>query len=273
MNLEDHLGDIIRKARNTAGVSVSAVAQVAGLAVAELTALEQSGEASGPLRWAALADLIGLSAPKLESIAAGWHPQPRDLAGWRELRQITTERGGNIVNCFLVWDAASREAALFDTGWDAAPIFRLAEEHRLEVQRLFLTHSHEDHVAALAPLRQRWPALGLHSNAEGPFAGQRHRPGDSVGVGGLRISPREVPGHAEDGVIYVVSQWPNAAPAAAIVGDTLFAGSLARGFVSTELLKRKVRAEILTLPPDTLLCPGHGPVTTVAEELAHNPFF
>jgi glyoxylase-like metal-dependent hydrolase (beta-lactamase superfamily II) len=57
-----------------------------------------------------------------------------------------------------------------------------------------------------------------------------------------------------------------------MIGDTIFAGSLATGFVSWDILKRKVREQILTLPPDTLLCPGHGPLTTVAEEQAHNPF-
>jgi glyoxylase-like metal-dependent hydrolase (beta-lactamase superfamily II) len=53
----------------------------------------------------------------------------------------------------------------------------------------------------------------------------------------------------------------------------VFAGSLARGIRSTTLLKEKVRAQIFSLPADTLLCPGHGPPTTVAEEKAHNPFF
>jgi glyoxylase-like metal-dependent hydrolase (beta-lactamase superfamily II) len=59
----------------------------------------------------------------------------------------------------------------------------------------------------------------------------------------------------------------------ALIGDTIFAGSLATGFVSTALLQQKVRDQIFSLPPETLLCPGHGPLTTVAEEKAHNPFF
>ena len=273
MNLEDHLGDIIRKARNTAGVSVSAAAQAAGLSAAELTALEQSGEAGAPVRFAALAELIGLSASKLQGIAQGWRPQPRELAHWREMRQIATEQGGNTVNCFLVWDAVAREAALFDTGWDAAPVIELVAANRLDLKHLFVTHSHEDHIAALEPLQRRFPALWLHTNARNAPPRQRNRPGDSISLGGLRISPRDVPGHADDGVIFLVSHWPASAPPAAIVGDTLFAGSLAHGFISTDLLKRKVREEILALPPETLLCPGHGPVTTVAEELAHNPFF
>jgi glyoxylase-like metal-dependent hydrolase (beta-lactamase superfamily II) len=74
-------------------------------------------------------------------------------------------------------------------------------------------------------------------------------------------------------VSYIVGNWPEDAPHVALIGDTIFAGSLATGFVSTELLQQKVRDQIFSLPPETLLCPGHGPLTTVAEEKAHNPFF
>jgi len=94
-----------------------------------------------------------------------------------------------------------------------------------------------------------------------------------VHLGNLRITNRDTPGHAEDGVIYVIGNWPDDAPHVAIIGDTIFAGSLASGFVSTAMLKQSVREKIFSLPPETLLCPGHGPLTTVAEEKAFNPFF
>ena len=58
-----------------------------------------------------------------------------------------------------------------------------------------------------------------------------------------------------------------------IIGDTIFAGSMATGFQSWDELKESVRGQIFSLPDDTLLCPGHGPLTTVAQEKAHNPFF
>jgi glyoxylase-like metal-dependent hydrolase (beta-lactamase superfamily II) len=89
----------------------------------------------------------------------------------------------------------------------------------------------------------------------------------------LRISHRDTPGHAEDGVTYIVGTWPEDAPHVAIVGDAIFSGSMGRGNQSWELAKQKVREQILSLPADTLICPGHGPLTTVAQEKAHNPFF
>ena len=65
---------------------------------------------------------MGLHPGKLEAIANGWLPAEKDLSAWRELRCITTTAGGMAVNCYLVWDEVSREAALFDTGWEAGPV-------------------------------------------------------------------------------------------------------------------------------------------------------
>ena len=59
----------------------------------------------------------------------------------------------------------------------------------------------------------------------------------------------------------------------AMVGDAIFAGSMGRGNQSWDLAKDKVRENIFSLPPETLICPGHGPLTTVADEKANNPFF
>jgi glyoxylase-like metal-dependent hydrolase (beta-lactamase superfamily II) len=271
--LEDHLGDILRKAREASGVSLDAAAQAAKLSSDALQALEQSGSPQPNADLDALAKLVGLDAQKLRAIAAGWLPPAQDLSVWRELRVITTTRHGITVNAYLVWDEVTREAALFDTGWEAQPVFDLVQENGLHLRHLFLTHTHEDHVAAMPALRERFPKLHLHTNSKTAPPQHRNRPNDFIHLGSLRITNRDAPGHAEDGVIYIVGTWPEDAPHVAMVGDTIFAGSLARGNQSTNLLKQKVRDHIFTLPPETLLCPGHGPLTTVATEKEHNPFF
>ena len=273
MALEDHTGDIIQKARQAGRIPLGAAAQAAGLSETEFAALESAGLSPRPVSFQALANLLGLSGPKLEAIARGWLPERVDLSGWRELRPISTTQGGNAVNCYLVWDEATREAALFDTGWEAGPVFALVDDNELALKHLYLTHSHEDHVAALGELRGRFPLLRLHSSSSNAPPEQRNRPQDCLSLGSLRITFRDTPGHSEDGATYIVGGFPGDAPLVAIVGDALFAGSLGRGFQSSTILKQKVRGQILSLPPSTLLCPGHGPLTTVAEELAHNPFF
>ncbi|MEO6035400.1 MAG: MBL fold metallo-hydrolase, partial [Verrucomicrobiota bacterium] len=272
MNLEDHLGDIIGKARSMANVSPAAAAKAAGLSEAELTHLETSGSVRKQLHLPALAQLIGLNAARLEKIAQGWQPAEVNLAGWVELRKITTTQAYP-VNCYLVWDEISREAALFDTGWDAAPVFNHLEENDLQLKHLFITHMHEDHIAAMGAIREKYPKLHLHSNSKSAPPQSRNRANDFVHLNNLRITNRETPGHSEDGVTYIVGNWPEDAPHVAIVGDALFAGSIGRGNQSWDLAKEKVRENIFSLPGETLICPGHGPLTTVVEERANNPFF
>lgn len=273
MSLEDHPGDIIRKGRKAANVSEEAAAKAAGLTEAELTALEESGKSAKKPNFSALAPLIGLAPVKLEGIANGWKPAEKDLGVWRELRCITTEQGGTAVNNYLVWDEVSRDAALFDTGWNAAPAIALIEENGLQLRHIFLTHTHTDHIAGLTGLREKFPKAHVHTSSKSAPPQQRNRANDFTHLGSLRITNRDTPGHAEDGVTYIVGTWPEDAPHVAIVGDAIFAGSIGTGFQSWDLARQKIREQIFSLPPETLLCPGHGPLTTVAEEKAHNPFF
>lgn len=273
MNLEDHLGDIIRKARAMSSVTAAAAASAAGLSETELAALEESGVISTRPDFAALARVIGLGGTKLEGIANGWLPAKADLSVWRELRIFTTSEGGMAVNCFLAWDEVTRDAAMFDTGWNAKPVFDVIAENDLQLRHIFITHSHPDHIAALAAVREAFPKVRVHSGSKNAPVDQRNKTSEITHLGGLRITYRETPGHAEDGVTYIVGNWQDDAPHVAFVGDAIFAGSMGNGKQFWELARQKVRDQILTLPADTLLCPGHGPLTTVAGEKAHNPFF
>jgi len=273
MTLEDHVGDIIRKSRQAIGLTTQAASQAAGLSVPQYECLEQTGQSTSPPDYKNLAPLLGLDTAKLEALAKGWTPPAVSLKHWRNLLPFQTSRDGNTVNCYLVWDEATLEAALFDTGWDDQPVFEVIEKHNLNLSHLFITHHHHDHVAALEPIRQKIPGIRIHSSDPKAAPDQKNRPNDFIHVGSLRISNRPTPGHSEDGVTYLVGGFPDDAPIVAVVGDAIFAGSMGRGFQSAELLRKNVREQILSLPPSTLLCPGHGPLTTVADEKAHNPFF
>ncbi|MEW6302346.1 MAG: MBL fold metallo-hydrolase [Verrucomicrobiota bacterium] len=273
MTLEDHLGDILSKSRAMKGVSAEAAAQAAGLNAAEYSELEQTGQFTKRPNFAALGPLLGLHAAKLEGITDGWLPKPPDLGTWRELRWITSDARGMKVHCYLAWDEVTREAALFDTGTDANAIFKLIDENQLQLKHLFITHSHWDHVEALSDIRAKYPKVKLHSSIKGAPVDQRNRANDFIHLGSLRITNRDTPGHAEDGVTYIIGTWPEDAPHVAIVGDAIFAGSMGGARDHGELAKQKVREQILSLPMETLICPGHGPLTTVAQEKAHNPFF
>jgi hydroxyacylglutathione hydrolase len=273
MNLEDHVGDVIRKARKMTNVSAETAAATAEITPADLAALEESGSTPTKPNYLALGPSIGLDGKKLEKMASGWAPSAKDLSAWQEFRCITTSAQGLTVNCYLSWDEISREAALFDTGWDAAPVLKIIEDNQLQLKHLFITHTHEDHIAALAAMREKFPKVKLHSSSKNAPVDQRIRANDFIHLGSLRLTNRDTPGHAEDGMTYVLGNWPEDAPHVAIVGDAIFAGSMGTGNQSWDLARQKVREQIFTLPAETLICPGHGPISTVGEEKANNPFF
>lgn len=273
MNLEDHLGDIIRKGRLAVNVAPEAAAKAAGVLPDELAAIEQSGKLAPQVNLAALAQATGLNPAKLQSIANGWLPSEKDLSIWRELRVFQTEEKGIVVNSYLIWDEVSRDGAMFDTGWNAQSALEAIAENQVQLRHIFLTHTHEDHIAGMSALREKFPKAHIHTSSKSAPPQQRNRANDFVHLGSLRITNRDTPGHAEDGVTYIIGTWPEDAPHVAIVGDAIFSGSMGTGLQSWDLAKQKIRDQIFTLPADTLICPGHGPLTSVAEEKANNPFF
>jgi len=273
MPLEDHAGDVIAKSRRMKKVDPATVAAAAGLSLEELSAYEEDGRLLKELNWKEVAALLELDAVKLERVARGWEPPAAELGRWKGFRQLTTSGPTMSVHAYLVWDEASRDAAIFDTGFDPKPIFDLIEEQRLTPRFLLITHMHGDHVAGLEAIRNRFPDIQLRADSLSAPAECRNRRDEVIRLGALRISNRDTPGHAEDGVTYLVEGFPDAAPAIAIVGDAVFAGSMGGAPTAGELAKSKVRQQILSLPDDTLICPGHGPLTTVGLEKANNPFF
>ncbi len=273
MTLEDHVGDILRKARAGLGVPSAPAAAAAGLTADELAQLESTGTCARPPDYPKLAALLKLDAHKLAGIAQGWLPPQPDLGLWRELRCITSHGHGIDAHCYLIWDEVTREVALFDTGWNADAALDLIQVEHLNLAHVFLTHSHPDHMGGLEAVRSRHPKVRLHTDSSGAPPQHRNRRNDCIHLGSLRITNRLTPGHAEDGVTYLVGNWPEDAPHVAMVGDAIFAGSMGGATGQFEEARKHIREQILTLPSETLLCPGHGPFTTVAEERAHNPFF
>jgi len=273
MTLEDHVGDIIRKARAGLGIASQPAASAAGLSTDALAELETSGICSGRPDYGKLAELLKLNAKKLEAVANGWQPAQPELETWREIRRVTTNEHGMDAHCYLVWDEVTREAALFDTGWNADPALKLIEAEQVNLTHVFLTHSHPDHVGGLEGVRGKFPKFRLHTDSSSAPPQHKNRRNDCIHLGSLRITNRLTPGHAEDGVTYLVGNWPEDAPHVAIVGDAIFAGSMGGATGQFEEARKHIREQILVLPLDTLLCPGHGPLTTVAQEREHNPFF
>jgi hydroxyacylglutathione hydrolase len=265
--LEDNAADIIGKAQRGLRISDSELTKKAGVSPQIIRKLRDGDFDESALL--SVAPVLGLDRRSLGEIAKGkW--RPKKIESSDGLAQFTTDYNGMAVNAYLVWDPATRVAAAFDTGADSREILRFAQHHNLDVQLILLTHAHPDHVADLPALREETgadvftPARELVPGAEPIEEGKQFR------LGNLRIDTRLTWGHSPGGMTYVVT---GLAHPIAIVGDSLFAGSMGGGNVSYRDALQNNLEKILTLPDATIICPGHGPMTTVGEEKRHNPFF
>ena len=266
-SLEDNFEDILQKARDGLGLSMKALSEQSGVTPPMLKALFHGDYDKTSLT--AVAPLLQLDAESLVDIAEGaWSPQVHTPEG---LWQITSPFGkGMTVHAYLLKIPNSSEALLFDTGTSLEAIKAILDKHKLLIAAIFLTHTHSDHIAILKDLLEAYSKPPVYVQANEALRGaQVFKEGDSFTYPPLTVETRLTSGHSPGGTTYIVH---TEEASIAIVGDALFAGSMGRGFISHKEALRNNMEHIMTLPDTTILCPGHGPITSVAEEKAHNPF-
>jgi hydroxyacylglutathione hydrolase len=213
--------------------------------------------------------VLNLAARPLCELGTGaW--QPKKVEAIDGFGQFQTHYHDMAVNSYLVWNPKTKEAVAFDTGADCTPMLSTATKENLSIKLILLTHGHADHVAGLAELRAKTNAPAYVSNLEPTDGAEGIDEGKHFSLGGIYIDTRLTWGHSRGGMTYVVN---GLARKLAIVGDSIFAGSMGGGNVSYDDAIKNNLEKILTLPDETVLCPGHGPLTTVGEEKEHNPFF
>jgi hydroxyacylglutathione hydrolase len=264
--LEDNVADIIGKAQSGLRISDTELAEKARVSSQKIRKLREGD--FDELALLRVAPVLGLAARALCELAKNeWHPRKIDERG---LAQFNTRYYDMAVNAYLVWDPATRVAAAFDTGADCSGMVHFANREKLNVQLILLTHAHSDHVADLPHLREETGGQVFTSARESVPGAEAIEEEKRFRLGNLQIDTRLTWGHSPGGMTYVVSglQRP-----IAIVGDSLFAGSMGGGNVSYDDALQNNLEKILTLPDETIICPGHGPMTTVGEEKQHNPFF
>jgi hydroxyacylglutathione hydrolase len=265
--LEDTYADILSKARRGLGLDLDTLSNKAGVP-AELANQILSGSFDEPgVR--ALAAVLNLHPDRVAAIGRTDY-RPAEVPLMDGLSQFNTPFEDMTVNSYLVWDPGSRKAVAFDTGADCDGMLDAIEERRLKLELILLTHSHGDHILELDRLRERTGSEAWIDEKE-PVPGARSfSVGRTFQVGSLSIETRSTWGHSPGGVTYVVR---GLARTLAIVGDAIFAGSVGGGGISYKDALKTNRENILSLPDETVICPGHGPLTTVGEQKKVNPFF
>lgn len=267
--LEDELSDVIAKAQRGLGIATSSLAANAGLGPQETRALRGNDWSEEAIR--AVAPHLQLDPQGLLMLARGdYQPSARKP---RNLHIITTpmdDENSMQVNAYLLANRAG--AVLIDTGTDPEAIFRILHNHRMPLLAILITHTHWDHVDALGVIRTRFPRVPAFAPAgEAIDLATPLRAGESHAWGGLHFRSHATAGHSPDALSYSLD---DASEPLVFAGDALFAGSVG-GIPQTRWQQglRAVEEEILSLPPETLVCPGHGCLSSVAYERRHNPFF
>ena len=265
--LEDNFTDVIGKAQRGLRISDSQLAEKSGVSADRIRKLRDG--AFDDETAARIAPALQLDSAALCKLGSGkWNLETiGEIYG---VAQFNTKYGDITVNAYLVWDPAHRAAVAFDTGADCGGMLQRIEKENLSVKFILLTHAHPDHVADLGRLKKETGAPVFISEREPEEGAESIAEGKCFRAGLLEIEARLTWGHSPGGMTYVVT---GLSRPVAIVGDSLFAGSMGGGNVSYEDAVRNNREKILTLPDETIICPGHGPLTTVGKEKRDNPFF
>ncbi len=193
-------------------------------------------------------------------------------------------------NCSIIGDETTHEAMVIDPGDDIAEILALIGKHNLQVKQIVITHAHIDHVGGAMKLRaatgapillnQNDSALLKMLDIQAAWLGMSP-PGkveidhsisdtDKVQAGPFLAQVMHTPGHTEGSICLYFP-----AEKKLLAGDTLFAGSIGRTDLpggSFDKIIRSLREKVLALPDDTVVVPGHGPLTSIGEERESNPF-
>ena len=193
-------------------------------------------------------------------------------------------------NCSIVGDETTHEAMVIDPGDEIEDILALVQKHKLQVKQIVVTHAHIDHVGGAMKLRaatgapillnQNDHALLKMLDVQAAWLGMKS-PGkveidqsvgqsDVVKAGSLEANVLHTPGHTEGSICLYFP-----AEKKLIAGDTLFAGSIGRTDLpggSFEKIMSSLHGQVLALPDETVVIPGHGPETTIGEERESNPF-
>jgi hydroxyacylglutathione hydrolase len=177
-------------------------------------------------------------------------------------------------NTYLVVDDRGVTAVLIDAGGPVEPLLERVERERYELTHVLLTHHHQDHIAELGSVLERFPSVQVlaHPLERPAIMGTTGDliPGETLVTGELTFEPLHTPGHTA-GMVSLLAGGTDV-----FTGDTLFKGSVGGvrgpGHTTYADLKSSVMDTLLSLPPETGIYPGHTDSTTVAHELEHNPF-
>lgn len=194
-------------------------------------------------------------------------------------------------NCFVVSNPGSSDGWIVDCGFEPDEMLDWIQEHGIVATAMLLTHAHSDHIAGIDRAIQRLGPMPIYVHeAENGFCSdpvlnlsaaigmpvcvtepdRQLHDGDTLTLGDETWRVVHTPGHSPGGVLFIHDSSNQA-----IVGDTLFAGSIGRIDFPTsdpDAFRHSILKVMMDLPDDLAIHPGHGPASSIGRERATNPF-
>ncbi len=191
------------------------------------------------------------------------------------LRMLTV--GPYMSNCYIVGSELTKEGLVIDPGAEPDAILKVINNLGIKIKLIVATHGHIDHVSAVNRIKEATGAPFAMHEAEtvkggvfekSPPVDKPLKHGDRIEVGDVRFEVRHTPGHSPGGIVL-------AGEGIVFSGDTLFQFSIGRTDFpggSYEQLMTSIFKQLMVLPDETPVYPGHGPDTTIGMERKVNPF-
>ena len=272
--LEDELGDVLAKAMSRAGLTDESLAVRTGVRAGRiLDAIDYRSELTADeLR--RLAAVLGLNEVGLCALAAGQYPRPEIGALPFCVWPLRMPHGIGVANAYLVGECGGSRAILFDTGAGIEALTAVWPAAVKSLDAVFLTHVEPEHAGGLCDVVAKFaaPVALVPQGVKAP-CGSGMADGEKRRFGAIEVTAFSTPGHVAAHNCYLVTE-PNARGGTALLisGDLVFAGSVGGAYFSHEQLQASLRRVLAAVPPNTVIAPGHGPLTTVENELRYNPF-
>ena len=274
MLLEDELGDVLEKAMRRSGVGEEALAAESGVSAGRIhDAIDYRSDLKPP-ELSRLAAVLKLNEVGLCALGSGHYPLPEipplPFAVW----PLHMPHGIGVVNAYIVTEPGASEGLLFETGPGMATLEAVWPPPIRDLQAVFLTHVETEHAGGLCEIVERFGVQSafVPRGARAP-CGRPTGEGEVKIFGSLEVTVFTTPGHASAHNSYLVRSRAGAGGTALLVsGDLLFAGSIGGGYYCPDQLQAQLGRVLGAIPPSTVIAPGHGPMTTVENELRYNPF-
>jgi glyoxylase-like metal-dependent hydrolase (beta-lactamase superfamily II) len=272
--LEDELGDVLEKALRQAGLALPLLAGRAQVDAARLRdAIDYRSDLTcDELR--RIAAVLGLNEVGLCALGAGRYPLPELGNLPFSVYPLHMAHGIGVANAYLVTERGADNGLLFDAGAAFPSLQRVWPPAVKKIDAVFLTHVEAEHAGGLCDALKAFgtPRAFGPEGATVPCA-EPLGEGAVRAFGQLEVTAFSTPGHCAAHNCYLVrTHAPRTGGALLVSGDLLFAGSVGGGYFCQQRLAEQLHRILAAVPENTIVAPGHGPMTTMKNERQFNPF-